>query len=313
MSDIADVWDRHTGIANTMLIVIDPPAEPPAAGGAESEGQEDTAEAALLRDTLTLLREAADQLAQAATPDQDWRDFYYGRCYVCGNTFIEDDWMLQGQLWQEDGYELDTLEQAARDRNIRLAEIDGNGFCYDCAQDLHMESLDEEAAPNQDQDTATARQLELYVRTIVQNNIEHMGEAESLVRHGSEVTWSEVITHMEENDDVWRNTLRRHFLRMSTMSVSSSSDGEAEAAQPAEPAAEEPADAAAGGSTCDNCNRVVTTTGDYAFDDCWGYLPNGGVLCNNCGRNCDTCDTTTLLRDLAEDDIGQSFVCPQCR
>eukprot|EP01044_Picomonas_judraskeda_P024780 COSAG03_NODE_6951_length_982_cov_16.617946_1_plen_296_part_10 len=35
MSDIADVWDRHRGIANTMLIVIDPPAEPPAAGGAE--------------------------------------------------------------------------------------------------------------------------------------------------------------------------------------------------------------------------------------------------------------------------------------
>ena len=64
-------------------------------------------------------------------------------------------------------------------------------------------------------------------------------------------------------------------------------------------------------SNCDNCAVAVTTTGDHAFDDCWGFLANGGVLCNSCGHNCDGCDATTLKVDLKEG--GDGWLCKACQ
>ena len=64
-------------------------------------------------------------------------------------------------------------------------------------------------------------------------------------------------------------------------------------------------------SNCDYCAVAVTTTGDHAFDDCWGFLANGGVLCNSCGHNCDGCDATTLKVDLKEG--GDGWLCKACQ
>ena len=63
-------------------------------------------------------------------------------------------------------------------------------------------------------------------------------------------------------------------------------------------------------SSCTNCDRDITVSGKFAYDDCWGD-GKGYNLCNDCGQCCEDCDKLKLKSEL--DIVDDLTLCIECR
>ena len=64
----------------------------------------------------------------------NWNEFYYGRCYGCGNSYNKDDWKSQRYLYENNyDYDFNLIIDYFINEGFNF---EGNGVCFSCSSNL---------------------------------------------------------------------------------------------------------------------------------------------------------------------------------